>query len=167
MVWSVVCGDALGEMAKLDDASIDLILTDPPYYRQKNLAWDRQWRTPEACVAWFGDLCQAWQRVLKPNGSLYCFMGPDMVARCEVEMGKWLTVLNRIVFKQATVFNRGLFVSRKSRARNISEAEGRAKMALRVGGGTRSATFETQSVFFRKESTIITPPAETTWQIRY
>ncbi len=26
-------------------------------------------------------------------------------------------------------------------------------MALRVGGGTRSATFETQSVFFRKEST--------------
>ena len=41
----------------------------------------------------------------------------------------------------------------KSRARNISEAEGRAKMALRVGGGTRSATFETQSEFFRKEST--------------
>jgi len=26
-------------------------------------------------------------------------------------------------------------------------------MALRVGGGTRSATFENQSVFFRKEST--------------
>ncbi len=26
-------------------------------------------------------------------------------------------------------------------------------MALRVGGGTRSATFETQSEFFRKEST--------------
>ena len=26
-------------------------------------------------------------------------------------------------------------------------------MALRVGGGTRSASFETQSVFFRKEST--------------
>ena len=27
-------------------------------------------------------------------------------------------------------------------------------MALRVGGGTRSATFENQSVFFRKESTL-------------
>ena len=26
------------------------------------------------------------------------------------------------------------------------------KVALRVGGGTRSATFETQSEFFRKES---------------
>ena len=29
------------------------------------------------------------------------------------------------------------------------------KMALRVGGGTRSATFETQSEFFRKESTVL------------
>ncbi|KKU90278.1 MAG: hypothetical protein UY21_C0025G0013 [Microgenomates group bacterium GW2011_GWA1_48_10] len=29
------------------------------------------------------------------------------------------------------------------------------KMVLRVGGGTRSATFETQSVFFRKESTVL------------
>ena len=50
----------------------------------------------------------------------------------------------------------------KSRARNISEAEGPSrggqasmKMALRVGGGTRSATFENQSVFFRKESTVL------------
>ena len=44
--------------------------------------------------------------------------------------------------------------SQKSRARNISEAEGRAfKMARRVGGGTRRATFEIQSEFFRKEST--------------
>ena len=28
-------------------------------------------------------------------------------------------------------------------------------MALRVGGGTRSATFETQSEFFRKQSTVL------------
>ena len=28
-------------------------------------------------------------------------------------------------------------------------------MALRVGGGTRSATFENQSEFFRKESTVL------------
>jgi hypothetical protein len=51
----------------------------------------------------------------------------------------------------------------KSRARNISEAEspsrgGQAgvKMAQRVGGGTRCAIFENQSVFFCKESTDVT-----------
>ncbi|KKT98493.1 MAG: hypothetical protein UX00_C0002G0005 [Microgenomates group bacterium GW2011_GWB1_45_17] len=29
------------------------------------------------------------------------------------------------------------------------------KMARRVGGGTRRATFENQSVFFRKEPTVV------------
>ncbi len=33
------------------------------------------------------------------------------------------------------------------------------KMALRVGGGTRSATFENQSVFFRKVPTVLDFPA--------
>ncbi len=37
-------------------------------------------------------------------------------------------------------------------------------MALRVGGGTRSATFETQSEFFRKESTEMDFPASQEWR---
>ena len=38
------------------------------------------------------------------------------------------------------------------------------KMALRVGGGTRSASFETQSVFFRKESTEMENSASQGWR---
>ena len=38
------------------------------------------------------------------------------------------------------------------------------KMALRVGGGTRSATFENQSVFFRKESTEMENSASQEWR---
>jgi len=37
-------------------------------------------------------------------------------------------------------------------------------MALRVGGGTRSATFENQSEFFRKESTEMDFPASREWR---
>ena len=37
-------------------------------------------------------------------------------------------------------------------------------MALRVGGGTRSATFETQSVFFRKESTVLEKKDRWEWR---
>ena len=37
-------------------------------------------------------------------------------------------------------------------------------MALRVGGGTRSATFETQSEFFRKESTEMDFSASQEWR---
>ena len=38
------------------------------------------------------------------------------------------------------------------------------KMALRVGGGTRSATFEIQSVFFRKESTVLEKKGRREWR---
>ena len=37
-------------------------------------------------------------------------------------------------------------------------------MALRVGGGTRSATFENQSEFFRKEPTVLDFPASREWR---
>ena len=92
--------DCLLAMSRMDESSVDLILTDPPY-RQKNLAWDKQWANVDAFIAWYGTLCQEWRRILKPNGSLYCFMGDDMVARCEVELGRWLNVLNRIVWAKA------------------------------------------------------------------
>ena len=38
------------------------------------------------------------------------------------------------------------------------------KMTLRVGGGTRRATFETQSEFFRKESTEMENSASLEWR---
>jgi len=40
------------------------------------------------------------------------------------------------------------------------------KMALRVGGGTRSATFETQSEFFRKESTVLKKKDRREWRLQ-
>ena len=71
----VVLGDALQEMRKLETASIDLIIADPPYNLGKDyvnnhdikgfddyLAFSKQWLS-EAC------------RLLKPNGTIYVFMG--------------------------------------------------------------------------------------------
>ena len=34
--------DALELIQSLDDKSVDLILTDPPYYKLLNIAWDKQ-----------------------------------------------------------------------------------------------------------------------------
>ena len=93
---SLYCGDALAVLATLPDSSIDLIATDPPYFRVKGLAWDRAWNTADGFLAWIGQLADEWRRVLKPNGSLYCFASPKMAARVEVEIGKRLDVLNRI-----------------------------------------------------------------------
>jgi len=88
--------DALALLRSLDDSSVDLVATDPPYFKVKGEAWDNQWDKPEAFLAWIGELCAEWRRVLKPNGSLYVFASPKMAARVEVEIGKRFNVLNRI-----------------------------------------------------------------------
>ena len=94
------CGDALDVLRGLPDNSIDLIATDPPYYRVKGLAWDRAWNTADGFLAWIGQLTAEWQRVLKANGSLYCFASPKMAARVEVEIGKRFEVLTRITWRK-------------------------------------------------------------------
>lgn len=64
--------DCLEFLKKLPDDSIDLVLTDPPYYIgfDGGRGWDRQWKTEEDYLAW----CEQWTaecvRVLKPNRML-------------------------------------------------------------------------------------------------
>lgn len=104
------CADALDVLRSLPSNSIDLIATDPPYFRVKGLAWDRAWDTADGFIAWIGQLADEWCRVLKPNGSLYCFASPKMAARVEVEIGKRLAVLHQIVWVKPDPFstiNRG------------------------------------------------------------
>jgi len=87
-------GDCLALMPTLPDNSVDCILTDPPYFRVKGEAWDRQWSDADKFIAWLGRCCEQWHRLLKPNGSLYCFASPQMSSRVEVEIGRWFNVLN-------------------------------------------------------------------------
>jgi len=89
-------GNCLEVMKDIPDESADLILTDPPYYRVKGEWWDRQWDTPQGFIAWIGELCQQWERILKANGSLYVFASPKMAARVECKVGETFNVLNRI-----------------------------------------------------------------------
>jgi adenine-specific DNA-methyltransferase len=98
----LICGDALTVLPTLDTASVQLILVDPPYFRVKTayngeaVSWDRQWRSREAYLAWLRTLAKEWQRILTPNGSLYCFASPQMAAHVEVMLGELFTVLNTI-----------------------------------------------------------------------
>jgi adenine-specific DNA-methyltransferase len=93
-------GDCREVLPTLDAASVDLVLTDPPYFRVKDEWWDRQWDTAEGFLEWLGSLCREWKRLLRPNGSLYCFASPRMAARVELEIGKWFNVLNRVTWRK-------------------------------------------------------------------
>ncbi len=99
----VITGNCLETMATMPDNSIDLIATDPPYFGVKGGGskgcfewWDRQWDNPTKFLEWIDKLAEQWQRILKPNGSLYCCASPKMSARVEVLLSQRFNVLNNI-----------------------------------------------------------------------
>lgn len=93
-------GDVLEVLATLPDASIDLIVEDPPYNGVKDDAWDNQWKKVEDYLTWLDAIAQQYQRILKPNGSLYRFASPQMAAQVEVAIAQRLRVINRITWRK-------------------------------------------------------------------
>jgi site-specific DNA-methyltransferase (adenine-specific) len=100
MDYTLRHGDCLEVMATMADNSVDAIVTDPPYFKVKSEWWDHQWDKPEGFLAWIDQLAAQWARILKPNGSLYCFASPRMAARVEVKLGERLNVLNHITWEK-------------------------------------------------------------------
>ena len=96
----LIHGDCLEVMRGMDANSVDAIITDPPYYKVKGEAWDNQWDTPAEFLAWVGLLCEQFERIMKPNGSLYFFASPQMAARVECEIAKRFAVLNSITWRK-------------------------------------------------------------------
>ena len=96
MTHTLYMGDCLEILPTLEANSIDLILTDPPYFKVKNEAWDRQWDNRSAFIAWLGKVADEWQRILKPNGSVYVFASPQMAWHVEGMMRERFNVLNNI-----------------------------------------------------------------------
>ena len=99
--YTLHCGDCVDYMATMADNSVDLIATDPPYFKVKGDAWDRQWDTPKAFLSWLDTVLVQFARILKPNGSLYMFASPRMAARVEVLIGERFNVLNRITWAKS------------------------------------------------------------------
>jgi DNA modification methylase len=63
--------DCLEFLRSLDDNSIDLVVTDPPYFEIVKNDWDNQWSSESEYLEW----CREWTaecvRVLKPERCLY------------------------------------------------------------------------------------------------
>lgn len=93
--------DCLEGMKKIEDKSVDLIITDPPYNISK-AEWDK-WKTKESYVEWCGQWFLECQRVLKDNGSFYFFHN-DMVQIAMLM--EWLRNNSNFVFKQFIVWNK-------------------------------------------------------------
>lgn len=96
----LVQADCLDLMAGMADDSVDLIATDPPYYKVVASEWDRQWKTKDDFMVWLDSVLAEFQRILKPTGSLYLFCNPYLAAETELLIGQRFRVLNHIVWKK-------------------------------------------------------------------
>ncbi|WP_127958055.1 DNA-methyltransferase [Serratia microhaemolytica] len=94
----LINADSLQYIKTLPDNCIDLIATDPPYYKVKTCGWDNQWKTQAEYLAWLDEFFAEFWRVLKPNGSLYVFCSPKLATDTEVLMRDRFNVLNHVVW---------------------------------------------------------------------
>lgn len=90
--------DCLHVLSQTPDNSIDLICTDPPYFRVKPEGWDNQWRGDADYLAWLDKCLTEFWRVLKPNGSIYMFCGHRLSADIELLMRNRFNILNHIIW---------------------------------------------------------------------
>ncbi|WP_145517782.1 DNA-methyltransferase [Yersinia mollaretii] len=94
----IVNADSLRYIKTLPDNCIDLIATDPPYYRVKSCQWDNQWESESAYLVWLDELLIEFWRVLKPSGSLYLFCSSRLAADTEFLVRGRFKVLNHIIW---------------------------------------------------------------------
>ena len=66
----LINADCLHFIQSLPDDSIDLIVTDPPYFKVKPNGWDNQWKGDEDYLKWLDHCLAQFWRVLKPAGPL-------------------------------------------------------------------------------------------------
>ena len=64
--------DCLEYLKDVDDESVDLVLTDPPYFIgfDGGKGWDSQWKSEDEYLAWCKEWTEECARVLKPNRML-------------------------------------------------------------------------------------------------
>lgn len=94
----LICADSLQFIKTLPDNSVDLIATDPPYFRVKTNAWDNQWKSDAEYLAWIDEFLAEFWRILKPNGSIYMFSGSRLASDIEILMRNRFEILSHIIW---------------------------------------------------------------------
>ena len=92
--------DSLELLKKFPSKSVSLILTDPPYHvtKKKNIKGDTAFRTDKDYLDWMKQIIIEWRRIIRPNGSIFCFCHGLMSSNLEVLLSDSFNVLSHIVW---------------------------------------------------------------------
>jgi len=99
----IIQGDAVEQLKKLNDRSVDLIILDPPYWKVVSEHWDYQWRTQNDYAQWCFQWLPELARIIKRSGSMYIFG----YLRNLVYLYKDILDLN-FIFRQQLIVHKGI-----------------------------------------------------------
>ena len=77
---------------------VSLVLTDPPYCGVVAESWDNQWKNEAAFLLWLESIIVLVCRAILDNAGCYIFASPQMAARVEVLVSKYMRVLNNSIW---------------------------------------------------------------------
>lgn len=98
LIHKIICGDCIEVMKEIEDESVDMILTDPPYNIGKNFENDNL--PEEEYINWCKDWIRESIRVLKVGGAFYLTLGWQCVAEIKTIFNeeKFMRLKNWIVW---------------------------------------------------------------------
>ena len=76
----IICGDALDLLKSIPDDTVDLIVTDPPYNLGKDYGNNHDLKGFSEYIEFTRQWLTEANRVLKPNGTIYTFMGVRFIS---------------------------------------------------------------------------------------
>lgn len=79
-------GDCAEVLPHLEPESVDVLLTDPPYFNVKDEEWDRQWAQRGEFLTWLGQSLDVATPALKPSASIWVFASPALTSAVELEV---------------------------------------------------------------------------------
>jgi adenine-specific DNA-methyltransferase len=97
--------DCLAIMPTLADSSIDLILTDPPYFEIKG-EFDWHYKDFKHYLEFIEQCAVEWERILKKSGSLYVFAHAKRVAYIQVILDKYFNLESHLKWEKPDIKGR-------------------------------------------------------------
>ncbi len=95
---TIIQGDALENLQRLEPASVDLIFADPPYNIGKNFdGLVENWSTTDF-LAWTYRWIEACDRVLKPKGTFYLMNSTENMPYLDIKCRQHFYIKSRIVW---------------------------------------------------------------------
>ncbi len=99
----MILGDCLNVLDTIPDASVDLVVTDPPYGAGMDFANDKL-PLPDL-IAFTERWVQKVVAKLKPTGSLYCFIDGEHIGHFQIIINKHLVFRKIVVWYFEAFFN--------------------------------------------------------------